>query len=573
MSSEIRASSALTSSVTSSGSSELTIQNPLFSIGNQDSFPQLFKQQMDVRQDVQQAQNARRDAVERRMSEERRDSRANDRQDSGKPLPARADARASDTRAQGDVKRSDQTHQARAERDQADRDDCCESTPDAVAGEQVNGQAESTSGNVTEDVSASEAPVLPADPAPVTAEQAESADDAQAVALEELALLQAQAEQEAADADQLVDIDVEASLAADPDQALLSMSDDPGLVDSTNVVDEEEVFPSVDDQDDDTLSDTAGQVLDGRSLLDTAPQLTESSVVATAPAPVVGTVSSDTGGNQSLDTGGAGSAVETLTTELKSMAAEMSESSGEGDSQSPDAELMSGKLGAEPTQAEKNAEKNAEFSKLLAASGNRDNPMKEQLAALAQQLNGRSTQSEKTNTVKTEGTTDIKPTAFGRSLEQLSTTRTEAGKPLSTGIQTPVNSREWAGELGQRLVMMVSSKLKAAEIHLNPKDLGPVEVRIRMHEDKAHVVFSSQIAQTREALEQAVPRLREMLDQNGVALGNVDVQDHGAQHSHRQEQGGEGGRRQDGSGLEVDDEGLVSDNVSTRMVGLVDYYA
>lgn len=196
---------------------------------------------------------------------------------------------------------------------------------------------------------------------------------------------------------------------------------------------------------------------------------------------------------------------------------------------------------------------------------------KEQLTALAQQMVSSDSASAAAGSAKkSDSVTDVKSFSFARNLDQLSTARTNTGKTLSTGIQTPLGSREWAGELGQRLVMMVSSKLKSAEIHLNPKDLGPVEVRIRMHEDKAHVVFTSQVVQTREALEQAVPRLREMLDQNGVALGNVNVQDQGAQYS-RQQQGQTAGTRQE-PGTDTDDS-RVATTIVRREQGLVDYYA
>lgn len=234
--------------------------------------------------------------------------------------------------------------------------------------------------------------------------------------------------------------------------------------------------------------------------------------------------------------------------------------------------LENGELGPEPDAAEQNAEKNAENARQLAANGTEPTGLlKAQLAALVQHFKGNAgTTEERADGKDVDVGQEIKAPAFGRALEQLGQVRTESAKPVSTGIQTPLGQREWAGELSQRLMMMVSSKLKTAEIHLNPKELGPVEVRIRMHEDKAHVVFTSQVAQTREALEQAVPRLREMFEQNGVGLGNVDVQDHGTQHSQQHEQT-EDGRR--GPALANADGETVSEAAPVRIVGLVDYYA
>lgn len=259
-------------------------------------------------------------------------------------------------------------------------------------------------------------------------------------------------------------------------------------------------------------------------------------------------------------------------TDMRMLPGESSPASTATDTASVDADALEKWQASEQTPAEKSVEARAEAGKSMPMNPERMPAFKEQLAALAQQMEaGGKAASAVAAESKADTTGDVKGVAFTRTLEQLSGARGESAKPLSTGIQTPLTSREWAGEMGQRLVMMVSSKIKSAEIHLNPKDLGPVEVRIRMHEDKAHVVFTSQVAQTREALEQAMPRLREMLDQNGVTLGNANVQDHGAQHSHQRQQQDSHGSGSQRDTLAVDDAGPV--NVVKRDIGLVDFYA
>lgn len=259
-------------------------------------------------------------------------------------------------------------------------------------------------------------------------------------------------------------------------------------------------------------------------------------------------------------------------TDIRMLPGESSPASIAADTAGVDADALEKWQASEQIPAEKSVEARADAGKSMPLNPERMPAFKEQLAALAQQMEaGGKAATGVAAESKTDTASDVKGVAFTRTLEQLSGARGESAKPLSTGIQTPLTSKEWAGEMGQRLVMMVSSKIKSAEIHLNPKDLGPVEVRIRMHEDKAHVVFTSQVAQTREALEQAMPRLREMLDQNGVTLGNANVQDHGAQHSHQRQQHdshGSGGQR---DALAVDDTGPV--NIVKRDIGLVDFYA
>jgi len=79
-----------------------------------------------------------------------------------------------------------------------------------------------------------------------------------------------------------------------------------------------------------------------------------------------------------------------------------------------------------------------------------------------------------------------------------------------------------------------ANKINSAEIHLNPSDLGPVQVRISTQNDQTTVAFSSPHAAVRDALDQALPRLRDMMGSQGIQLADVSVGGHGAerqQHS------------------------------------------
>lgn len=94
-------------------------------------------------------------------------------------------------------------------------------------------------------------------------------------------------------------------------------------------------------------------------------------------------------------------------------------------------------------------------------------------------------------------------------------------------ITTPVRDNAWGQKLGERVLMMTGKQLQTAEIRLTPADLGPVRVRVSVEEGAAHVTFHAQNAVTRDAIEQAMPRLRDMLSENGLSLGQTDVSDHG----------------------------------------------
>lgn len=150
--------------------------------------------------------------------------------------------------------------------------------------------------------------------------------------------------------------------------------------------------------------------------------------------------------------------------------------------------------------------------------------------------------------------------------------RTQASPLLSTAIKTPFGQSGWGAEVADKVMWMASQKVHAADISINPPDLGPVEAKIEMQKDQVNVVFSSQHAQVKEALEQSMPKLREMMSQNGVNLGSVDVRD----HSHSQQQS-QWGRSDSYTGRGEVDEAEEESNVAAKSVikgsGMVDFYA
>ena len=104
---------------------------------------------------------------------------------------------------------------------------------------------------------------------------------------------------------------------------------------------------------------------------------------------------------------------------------------------------------------------------------------------------------------------------------QVSSTTTSALPTVS--INTPFNQGNWDQAVGERIQWMVGQKMQGAQIKLNPAHLGPMEVRIQVQNDQASIQFTSAHTVVREALEAALPRLRDMFESSGVELVDVDV--------------------------------------------------
>lgn len=107
--------------------------------------------------------------------------------------------------------------------------------------------------------------------------------------------------------------------------------------------------------------------------------------------------------------------------------------------------------------------------------------------------------------------------------------------PAPPPVATPMGQPGWHQELGDRIVWMTGKSLDSASIHLNPPHLGPLEVRISMsHDQQASIQFVSEHAVVREAIEAAVPRLREMMGNQQVILVDVNVSNQSAQQQSAQ---------------------------------------
>ena len=119
--------------------------------------------------------------------------------------------------------------------------------------------------------------------------------------------------------------------------------------------------------------------------------------------------------------------------------------------------------------------------------------------------------------------------------------RPDAATPPTVLPTTPdvvdLNQKNWGRTLGQQLSWMVNNQLQQAEIRVNPPDLGPIELRVSLQHNQTSVTFFCHEAAVREALETALPRLREMLGSQGITLNQAQVSDQSLAH----QQAGSGG--------------------------------
>ena len=112
--------------------------------------------------------------------------------------------------------------------------------------------------------------------------------------------------------------------------------------------------------------------------------------------------------------------------------------------------------------------------------------------------------------------------------------RTESGPLPQLQVATAAGQRAWAEDVGTKLTWMVGRGESRAELVLTPPSLGKVGVSIHINGDQTTAHFIAATPAAREALEQAMPRLREIMQQSGINLGQTDVST-SSQHQARED--------------------------------------
>ena len=89
-------------------------------------------------------------------------------------------------------------------------------------------------------------------------------------------------------------------------------------------------------------------------------------------------------------------------------------------------------------------------------------------------------------------------------------------------VDVPVADSRWEKAFAQRVVWSVGN-VQSAQLRINPAELGRIDIQVNLDNDKANVVFTTQHTAVKDAIDQALPRLRDMLSDQGVELDNVDI--------------------------------------------------
>jgi flagellar hook-length control protein FliK len=97
--------------------------------------------------------------------------------------------------------------------------------------------------------------------------------------------------------------------------------------------------------------------------------------------------------------------------------------------------------------------------------------------------------------------------------------KVDTGERLTPSVGTTA----WGQALGEKVVWMATGGQQTASLTLNPPDLGPLQVVVNVTNDQATANFFAAQPEVRQALEAALPRLRDMMQDAGIQLGQATV--------------------------------------------------
>ena len=121
---------------------------------------------------------------------------------------------------------------------------------------------------------------------------------------------------------------------------------------------------------------------------------------------------------------------------------------------------------------------------------------------------------------------ELTPLNASASYSPLSSDILELQSPMRLSIPVPTSGPDWNTAFANRVAWMVNRNLQIAELQLYPPELGRVEVRISVQNGAADIHFGAQHVLAREAIESALPKLRETLAEGGLDTVTVDVSRH-----------------------------------------------
>ncbi len=179
-----------------------------------------------------------------------------------------------------------------------------------------------------------------------------------------------------------------------------------------------------------------------------------------------------------------------------------------------------------------------------------------------------------------EGRADLDPLASVSGAQAASFKQTlsdaQGVRQESATLPTPLNSPDFTQALSDQVSLWVSKSVTegpmTAELHLNPAEMGPINVKISLDGSVAQVDFAAAALETRQAIEASLSTLSSALSDVGLSMTGGDVSSQTAQQQFAQSQqnapGMPGASGRGGRGTGLGEAAGEPDALSVRQVSV-----
>ena len=118
----------------------------------------------------------------------------------------------------------------------------------------------------------------------------------------------------------------------------------------------------------------------------------------------------------------------------------------------------------------------------------------------------------------------VTPMATHTSSAPLTDTAADTTANDAPTIAAEFGQPDWPEEFGRKITWLATQRMQAAELKLHPAHLGPIEISLQLSGDQQLTAqFVSHHPAVREAIEANLPRLREIMAENGIMLADTSV--------------------------------------------------
>lgn len=139
-----------------------------------------------------------------------------------------------------------------------------------------------------------------------------------------------------------------------------------------------------------------------------------------------------------------------------------------------------------------------------------------------------------------------------------------------------IQSKQAASMIGERVMMMISQGKQEVQIRLDPAELGSMFIKVNIQQDEVQLNIQTQASATKDIIDQNMPRLREQLAQQGIQLGDANVEQQAQQQRQPQNSEINGTASQGNNGLDNVDESETAQWMPSPIASSeqgIDYYA